>query len=762
MTSPFTATVRQNPGRRALIVDFRHPLRPDPSNQGKPGRKVRKGLGTDDRAVADALVGDLNRLLADPTLHSPAARVKAEALFDCRVVEIFYDGIEPKKQSYRALRDEHLPFPPREDGYPRILLLGVPGAGKTTLVRQLIGSHPDRDRFPSTSVNRTTTCETEVIVGRKDFSAAVTFMSEEEADFEIRQSVSGALLRVIDATSDAEVAKVLLERSDMRFRLKYMLGDWPSEDVDDDPYETEAEVAVDESDTSPLMVSPAEVEKLAAKLRTYVTTIRSIAARCRDEVENLQAPIDSLSPDERNTALDWIQELAEQSDTYATLISDILDDLREKFEGIPFGRLLKTTTGWPRLWLMTAPASDREEFLAAVRFFSGIDRRHWGKLFTPLVNGIRVAGPFAPIWAGGEESPRLVLIDTEGLGHKANTTPDVPDHIVSRFPESDAVLLVHKGDVPFSFEGGKALEAIGGAGQTAKTMMVFSRMDAVKGDNIKGWQAKRDYTFGGVRNVMDNQIAKSLTPDVARFMLAHLERNTFYLGSLQDADPKAARAELSALLKRLTSIVPPPTPVRAFPEYSYDLLVLALQKGVEGFRVPWRAYLGLERRSDVRPLPWQSVKAVSRRYAEGFDDGYDIRPASNLLNTMTLAIARFVENPVRWEGSPSSEDKRFILDRIKATVSQELTRFCPQQLREKPQPQWQEAYAFRGTGSTLDRKMKIEALYERWVPIPANEADDMQHVQEFIDTVKKLVKSAINATKDALAAETGIGSDEAA
>jgi len=172
MTSSFIATLRKNPGRRSLIVDFRHPLRPDPSNQGKPGRKVRKGLGTEDPAIADALVADLNRLLADPTLHSSAARTKAESLFDPRVVEIFYDGIEAKKQSYRALRDEHLPFPPREEGFPRILFLGVPGAGKTTLLRQLIGAHPDRDRFPSTSVNRTTTCETEVIVGQKDFSVS--------------------------------------------------------------------------------------------------------------------------------------------------------------------------------------------------------------------------------------------------------------------------------------------------------------------------------------------------------------------------------------------------------------------------------------------------------------------------------------------------------------------------------------------------------------------------------------------------------------
>src|SRR3954447_24231261 len=96
MASSYIATLRQNPGRRALSVEFRHPLRPDPSNEGKPGRKVRKGLGTD-RASAEQLVADLNRLLADPSLHSPAARARAEAAFaDPRVIDIFYEGIEPK------------------------------------------------------------------------------------------------------------------------------------------------------------------------------------------------------------------------------------------------------------------------------------------------------------------------------------------------------------------------------------------------------------------------------------------------------------------------------------------------------------------------------------------------------------------------------------------------------------------------------------------------------------------------------------------
>jgi hypothetical protein len=150
---------------------------------------------------------------------------------------------------------------------------------------------------------------------------------------------------------------------------------------------------------------------------------------------------------------------------------------------------------------------------------------------------------------------------------------------------------------------------------------------------------------------------------------------------------------------------------------------------------------------------------LSRRYSEGFDDGYEIRPASNLLNSMTLAIARFLENPVSWHGAPSPEDKRAILDRIKAAVSKKLGRFCVLQLRQKAQPDWQIAYAFRGTGSTFDRRLKIESLYERWVPEPANETDDMQHIQDFIDGVKRLVTSAIEETRDALYAEPAAKSD---
>ena len=95
---------------------------------------------------------------------------------------------------------------------------------------------------------------------------------------------------------------------------------------------------------------------------------------------------------------------------------------------------------------------------------------------------------------------------------------------------------------------------------------------------------------------------------------------------------------------------------------------------------------------------------------------------------MTLAIGRFLENPVDWHGDLSSTDKRFILDRIKGTVSKKLTRFCVLQLREKAH-RTEDRQCVSRAGSSFDRRLKIENLYERWVPEPVNEAYDMHHMR---------------------------------
>lgn len=733
MPGPFTASVRENPGRQFLIVDFRHPLKTDANN--RRGKKMRKGLGTSDRAEAERLVAQLNELLRDEALWSLGARPEAARRgYDERVLEIFYAELEPASRSAKALREDTLPFPARDTGYSRHLLLGVPGGGKTTLKRQLIGSHPKTDAFPATSVNRTTTFPIETIFRDGEYAAVVTFLSEHETRFEIEESVSAAIIRA--ATDSIErTAKDFLEQSDMRFRLKYTLGDYTADErEDEDPYaDPEQDDIEDEEPT-------AEEDGHHAIIDGFVQRIWALARQYRKLVETAHGALDAMDADDRSGALDLIQAEAEDTDEYAGIVSDVLEEIRDRFSIVTQGRYEKTTTGWPRLWRLDT--SSRREFFSGLRFFAGISATRWGRLLTPLVNGIRIAGPFRPTWA--EHTPPLVVIDTEGLGHKAGASADLPDHVVGMFNDVDSIVLVHSAKSAMDFSVGKALEALVSAGQTKKTVVAFTHMDEVHGPNLRG-RAKNEHAFSNLRNIVENQLAKSLPSEVVRFVTDHLEQNVFYLGKLNDSTPVPAYPELRRLLMRLEQRAPKPKRAVAFPRYNTDHLVLSIREAAEAFRLPWRARLGLESHPNESSYAWQSIKAMTRRYAEGFDDGYPLRPASNLLTSLSIAISRFLETTTSWDGDPTPEEKRETIDAIKAKVSTSLTRLSARRLREQPQPQWQTAYGYRGAGSTRDRRNTVEGIYARWVPIPTG-ASDMD-AEEFLDDVKGKVLDAIDEVR---------------
>jgi hypothetical protein len=104
-----------------------------------------------------------------------------------------------------------------------------------------------------------------------------------------------------------------------------------------------------------------------------------------------------------------------------------------------------------------------------------------------------------------------------------------------------------------------------------------------------------------------------------------------------------------------------------------------------------------------------------------------------------------LETPTSWDGELTNDEKRDIIDHIKAAVSSSLAALSGRRLREQPQPQWQAAYGFRGAGSTRDRRNTVESIYARWVPIPSSIGD--ADAEEFLNDVKGKVVEAIDAVK---------------
>ena len=734
MARAYTAFLKRNLGRKALNVEFRHPLRNDSNN--KPGRKTHRSLGTESEEEALHLVAGLNELLRNESLWSVGARPLAAKLYGEKVAEIFYGEIEPRGNA-TLMRDKFIRLPLREEGYAQVLLLGVPGAGKTTLVRQFLGTHPKSERFPATSVNRTTTFPTEIILQEGDYEAVVTFMSEHETRFEVEEAVSAALVEAIESNA-IETARAFLEKSDMRFRLKYLLGEFSVEETESDPYDD----AIEDSSDIDSVDATSQVEQTRNQrlLSDYIERILQIALQAKAEFEKVNGGIAERSGVDRQQAVDQIQENAVDSENYIDLVSDVLVELKTKFDIAKMlgGDFEKTTTGWPKAWYLKSKATDREYFLAAIRTFSDNHFRSWGKLLTPLVSSIRIRGPFSPRWA--EKPPRLIFMDTEGLGHKADDTADLPEHVLPLIDAADVVLLVESAKTGMTnLAAGKTLEAVVNTGHTRKMAVVFTGMDLVKGDNLKG-RAKVDHVFGGLRNVIDNQLAKNVSADAARSLLEHLKESTFYVGNIDQLDPVAAKPELNKLVHFLSTFQLPIFEPVVFPRYRDDKLGFAIQEAAQEFRQQWKGYLGLS--PSVTPKHYNTIKALSRRYAEGWNDEFSLRPASNLVAVLLAGISRYLETPIEWSGDPTTDQKRDTIDRIKTKVTRALGNVVVRRLRQDPRPQWQEAYSFRGTGSTKPRASRIESIFEKHVPVPSAASDDRE-VWEFLDEVKNVVEKAI-------------------
>jgi energy-coupling factor transporter ATP-binding protein EcfA2 len=748
MTQIYTATAKRNPGRKGYVITFRHPLKMEGS---KPGRKVFKGLGTDDVVTARHLEARMNALLARPDLHSVGSR--ADALregFEPAIVEIFYGDLDPSATSHRTLRNRLLPLPAMGPGHAaRTLILGNSGVGKTTLLRRLIGSDPVRDRFPATSTNRTTTCEIEIVTGSEDYSAAVTFLSRHQVQQEVTESLSNAVLKAIESATDEIVMKDFLDDTDQRFRLKYVLGGWT-------PPTSKASASSSFGGSSK-RGSTAGAPENSPFLKEVLASIREIAANARNEVEAILGKLEHLRDEERNYALDEMQRAGECSEQCQDTVSAVIEAIEERFAQLLEGKFNKSSTGWPEAWTWSAQASERGNFLKAVRWFCANNREEWGALLTPLVTGIRVAGPFRPDWIAEREPYAHVFVDTQGLDHEKPTT-ELSSEVTSVFGQVHNILFVESGkDSLKSQTARKVMEAIAGAGYTASTTVVLTHMDLVVGDDIPTDEDRKDKAFSGLRSLVANEVSQNVSRDSGRQMATHLANNTFYLGYLDgkkypegwDDDDRAAFEEhlghdLRQLTEHLVLKANPQLLQPGVPQYSFESLGLAVRESSVAFQEVWEARLGYKRIEGISSVKWQSIKAMSRRHAEGWFDGYWLRPVDTLISLTRNVLSRFLEVPLLWlpeHKRMAAEEKAAIIDRLKQLVNDELTEMSKARLWKRPQTRWQGAYEPSGTGSTVVRKQRVHELFLTQVPIPQSISDRL--AQAWVDEVKQVVQRAL-------------------
>ncbi len=720
----YTASLSKSQGRAGWSVIFRHPARRDDAT-GKEGVRVRQGLGTRDDAEAQELVSQLDELLADSRYHTPAARADAEHRFDKRVVEIFFYKMTPEETDFRTIRNDSIPLPDyKTDGYLRALLLGTTGAGKTTLGRQLIGTDPETERFPSTSTAKTTVHDTEIILRQGAYKAIVTFVSLEETREYLTECASAAVLAAWRKVSDGEILRRLLNHVNQRFRFSYVLGNGPKptvtdfDDADDEDDEPQADFLADDG------FSPADLAETNQLLSRVVVAMKDIAKRHGDRLrqelgaatEGDERVVDELFEEEFDNVI-------REDEQFHTVVDDLLDEIEKRFDLLDPALVRRTKQGWPLSW--SWETNDRKAFINAVSRFSSNYARYFGQLLTPLVNGVRVSGPFSPVWAQGK-SRKLVLLDGEGLGHTPKTSSSVSTTVSRRIEEVDAVLLVDNATQPMQAATVAAMRELVSSGNASKLILAFTHFDEVKGDNLPTPSAKVQHVMASAENVLA-AIGEDLGPFAERALRKRLESARVFLEgidkSLVDTAKAGVRtiAQLEKLLKLVDEVVDRPKPIKAKPTYDRMNLVLAVKAAAEGFHDAWFPRLGLEYNPGVGKEHWTRVKALSRRLATGMADHYDtLQPVADLRKELQDRIYVFVQNPLKWSGSePEDDEKQVAFDTLADNIARRMLTLASQRVWKEKGDEWQVAYDKHGRGSTFERADIIgRQIFDPAAPIP--------------------------------------------
>lgn len=720
-------------------VTFRHPIVKDRTGTGGLRTRVKT---THSETEAQRLLSDANQLLAEPSFWESSSRDLALRRFLPSVVDAFYREMAPSPVDSMQLRHDLLPLPDKASEYKTVLLLGTTGSGKTTLLRQLLGTHPIRERFPATSAGRTTVAPTEIYLADGEFEAAVTFLPQYQVREHVEECVSNAVIAALRGESDDQVLYRVLHHVEQRFRLAHILGLGKLADANDveeeQSLEFEGEAAIE-------FLPPSDTWSSEANevLDDVVISVGQLASKLASEVKK---EVQESTSNERvieDSFEDDLGHKLSKDDTFASIVDQLMDQVEKRFELLAEGELKRSLQGWPLAWRWKT--SDRRALLRSVSRFSSNHWRNFGQLLTPLVNGLRVKGPFRPEWA--TQLPHLVLIDGEGLGHTQETVASVPAAVAELVQSVDRVCLVDNATQPMQAAPIAVLRHLVASGNAEKLMLGFTHFDLVKADNLRSIEARRLHVLASVEGGLI-ALKEQLGPFAEKTIRPSVESSSFFLASLD----RVLRPELASErrtieeLKRLLTLaqLPPPKryegPMR--PVYDLPTVALHVHSAAGKFNDLWRARLGRQSLSPEKKEHWARIKALTRRLSEGDDAYLHLRPASDLHSELHQEIYQALQKPTSWDGGlPDETQKHRVVAPFANAISHQLLDLCRQRVLAERRADWKKAHEQTGRGSSYVRAAIIDDEINK-VAAPVPSSAPSANGEQFLNKVMAVVREA--------------------
>lgn len=683
-------------------ISFHHPICRD----GSIGKKIHRSLKVSDEREAQALKKQMDELLTmaeTPSLLPTRSHALAEQKYGGVVIDAFFDCMTPEPVDYLALREGVMQLPAKvgkKGPVPRILFVGTTAVGKSRFIQHLLQT--THENFPMRGAGRTTVADIETIVDDTDFSAVMTFYAENEIREIVKENIIEACSFASREKDRKKIASKLLVDSDKRFRFNFILGDSApaANQAPDDDLELE-----DDGHDDNLNL---EFGSPAAPWKNLEECVARVIAMTDRALETAQKAL----PQEDESAVDeyWLQYI--DHDELDALVEEILEEIEKR---------LCVATGqrsWPVFHRIT-DVSDKADFFKLLRPFYQNSRKLFGSLVTPLVQGIRVRGRFAPPTWAITNLPSWVLIDGQGLGHeqdrstKINRT--VPPELTKKFSNADVICLVDRAVPAMTGDAPILLENLIVRGYQDNLALIFTHFEDVAAPDLDA-AGRRAKVLEGLNNAIQaigslpkaQRVVLEKTAESKAYFLARLDKSEIKLSSTQ-----AEMTRICSYFRRGgQASLPKFRPL--FNEYQ---IVDVLREGIEAYRRDWsEAQLG--------QFHWKIMEALTNWIGHAYSDGYPKRnlyPGQDLSQRLVSAISIKLESPKGWEPyQPDPEDESRILNAIRSKVSDRVDEYCKETLVRDPRTDaWLPAYEnISGPGTRGRRARTIARILEDRAELP--------------------------------------------
>ena len=562
------------------------------------------------------------------------------------------------------IREHQLPGPNASSGYKTILVLGATGSGKTTLIRQMLGTQATGEDFPAVSRARTTIAENEILLAPGPYYAVATFLSKDEVRTLIEENLIASAVAMAEGRSKSSIVRSLLEHTEQRFRLRYLLGDVDSVDDPAEPYAT-----------------------ILAKLKTLVSGV---------------VDLDAADQSRRDLDQDVARVLAGNPD-FGALVESVLQGVRSRVDRIEQGTVhLDDTEAWPEFWTMRS--DHRAEFFRALIPISSNHADHFGATVSPIIDGLRIRGPLRPTWSN--DDLYLMFVDSEGLGHTVDTIDALPADVVDQLDRVDTIVLADNALQPMQAATFGALRQIAATGHATKLAIAFTHFDGVQGPNFASTASRRMHLDASLEQAVD-RLGRELGDGVRRTLHHVADHRRVFLEDLNRAlDPMGDAETVSQIDELITLCRRGGTgPIEGdAPELvvSSSVLRAHLVDGLQRFHSRWRALLGLEATGSA--AAWSQIRALSRRFSERQAEEYkDLRPITDFASTLTTAVRRGVSEPVEDTAASDQDHADRLEDLLARSVHSALVDLGRRQIRDEGAAHWLRATVLSGSGSARVR-----------------------------------------------------------